>query len=128
VNIKVLEQLKAIYGELCIICQTNLATELYFIIPQANLKHARKLNKRGNRSKRIMRPVIANNSPDNLLPVCQSCKIKDQRSVYLSISQGDRMRIDALRAQHKFTLINSCSCQRELHRLISNNQKEDSKC
>lgn len=119
-----LEQLKAIYGELCIICQTNLATELYFIIPQANLKHARKLNKRGNRSKRIMRPVIANNSPDNLLPVCQSCKIKDQRSVYLSISQGDRMRIDALRAQQDFTLINSCSCQRELHRLISNNQKE----
>ena len=123
-NIKVLEQLKAIYGELCIICQTNLATELYFIIPQANLKHARKLNKRGNRSKRAMRPVVANNSLDNLLPVCQSCKIKDQRSAYLSISQGDRMRIDALRAQQGFTLIHSCSCQRELHRLISNNQKE----
>jgi hypothetical protein len=123
-NIKVMEQLKAIYGDKCIICQTNLATGLYFIVPQANLKHARKLNKRGSRTKRIKRPVVANNSPDNLLPVCQSCKIKDQRSIYLSISQGDLMRIDALRAQQGFTLINSCSCQRELHRLISNNQKE----
>lgn len=123
-NIKVLEQLKAIYGEQCIICQSSLATGLYFIVPQANLKHARKLNKRGSRTKRIKRPIVANNSQDNLLPVCQSCKVKDQGSIYLSITQGDRMRIDALRAQRGFTLINSCNCQRELHRLISNNQKE----
>lgn len=120
-EIKVLDKLKLIYGENCIICQVNIATMLYFIIPQANLKHVRKLNKRSNRKTRVSRPVIANNSYDNLLPVCRICKVKDQRSIYLSVSGGELERIDALRVQHGFTLINSCKCQRELHKLISNN-------
>lgn len=114
-----------VYGDKCTMCQVEPSTVLYFIIPQANLKHTRKLNKRGNRTKRVPRPIISNNSYDNLLPVCQSCKKKDQLSIYIRISQGEIMRIDAVRAQHGFTLISSCSCQRELHKLISINQEKD---
>lgn len=127
-KIHVLEHLKSIYGEQCVICQDEVVSALYFIIPQARLKHARKLNKRGNRTKRVKRPIIANNSYDNLLPVCFSCKDKDQLSIYLTISQKSIVRLDALRAQQGFTLINSCNCQRELHKLISKNQEKDKLC
>lgn len=104
--------LTKVYGTTCVYCRMVDANDIDYIVPLQHLKHSRKLNKRGSRKNRRELPIIPNNYPGNLLPVCSSCKRKRYPlTIYSYLNDTQLRNIDDLRQEAGLLLISQCDNQ-----------------